>query len=245
MTTWKADVWIAHMAKRGIKLVRCEKCGLAVRPDDHVCLVAPGKKLTYRKGVPYRQVHTTAVQGSRVVTRMKREVDMERALRNYYAGREAAGQQAVPPTTPTALIPAKCAEEPEDELMGGDGGWGPSGPTPDEGGVLVTRESIAATTDGRMEPVPAEIAERPTGQGDTNHPGTPGPAAPITTGTLVVRPVCPEKPEWRRRFPRAGGRGGRTRLGKVADTEQLPEGPGHPFRLEPPPAPCSSPSRLV
>lgn len=92
---WKTEQWIKHMATKGVHLIQCDKCGLAVVPGEHECVVTRGGKLRYRKGIPYREVRTAAIKGGKIITRTKQEVDLEKAQETYQAGLEAAGHNVV------------------------------------------------------------------------------------------------------------------------------------------------------
>lgn len=68
--------WDQEQYKRGVKLYKCPDCQLTVKPG-HSCLTSTSDKITYKKGIPTREVTRVIGQGGRIKEESERIVDMD------------------------------------------------------------------------------------------------------------------------------------------------------------------------
>lgn len=80
---WDDDVFVAHMARRGIQLSRCPNCNRLENLSVHQCFVHPSPKVEFKGGLPLRNITTVSIDGPKVVTRQTKQPDLG-VLRDTY-----------------------------------------------------------------------------------------------------------------------------------------------------------------
>lgn len=92
---WKAQKWNDHLVAKGIEIFTCPDCGFTVKKEGHQCFKARSNQCRYEAGLPFRQTIQVVGQGSRVITKKKRQVDTDLALETYEKLRDNVRTQRV------------------------------------------------------------------------------------------------------------------------------------------------------